>query len=122
MQALGNLKLDEDFVDVTISCQGRNIKAHKVVLSACSDYFKDVFKENPCQHPVVILQDAAFEDVEGLVRYIYRGEVDVRHERLQNFLRTADLLKIKGLAEQHMTASAEQQVANIKEEVKMITT
>ena len=42
--ALGNLKLDEDFVDVTLSCEGQSIKAHKVILSACSDYFRDVFR------------------------------------------------------------------------------
>ena len=42
--ALGNLKLDEDFVDVTLACEGRSIKAHRVVLSACSQYFKHVFK------------------------------------------------------------------------------
>ena len=42
--ALGNLKLDEDFVDVTISCEGKLIKAHKVILSACSDYFRDLFR------------------------------------------------------------------------------
>ena len=45
--ALGNLKLDEDFVDVTISCEGKLIKAHKVILSACSDYFRDLFRVNP---------------------------------------------------------------------------
>ena len=42
--ALGNLKLDEDFVDVTLACEGRTIKAHRVVLSACSSYFKHIFK------------------------------------------------------------------------------
>ncbi len=62
-----------------------------------------LFQENPCQHPVVILRDAAFIDVDGLVRYIYRGEVDVKQDRLQSFLRTAELLKIKGLAEQNLS-------------------
>ena len=42
--ALGNLKLDEDFVDVTLACDGKTIKAHRVVLSACSSYFKHIFK------------------------------------------------------------------------------
>ena len=42
--ALGNLKLEEEFVDVTLACEGRSIKAHRVVLSACSGYFKHVFK------------------------------------------------------------------------------
>lgn len=54
---------------------------------------------------MVILRDAAFVDVEGLVRYIYRGEVDVGQDRLQGFLRTAEVLKIKGLADQGMTSS-----------------
>ena len=44
VSALGNLKLDGDFVDVTLSCEGRKIEAHKVILSACSDYFRDVFR------------------------------------------------------------------------------
>ena len=49
---------------------------------------------------MVILRDSTYADVEGLVRYIYRGEVDVEPDRLQSFLRTAELLKIKGLADQ----------------------
>lgn len=44
VSALCTLKCDEDFVDVTLSCEGRSIKAHKVILSACSDYFRDVFR------------------------------------------------------------------------------
>ena len=42
--ALDSLKTDEDLVDVTLSCEGQNVKAHKVVLSACSPYFRGVFK------------------------------------------------------------------------------
>ena len=48
--ALGNLKLDEDFVDVTLSCEGKTIKAHKVILSACSDYFRNVFRVSSSLH------------------------------------------------------------------------
>lgn len=38
------LRDDEDFVDVTFACDGRRLQAHKVVLSACSPYFKELFK------------------------------------------------------------------------------
>lgn len=42
------LRDDEDFVDVTFACDGRRLQAHKVVLSACSPYFKELFKvRNP---------------------------------------------------------------------------
>ena len=38
------LRDEEDFVDVTLACDGQRLKAHKVVLSACSPYFKELFK------------------------------------------------------------------------------
>lgn len=38
------LRDDEDFTDVTIACEGQRLQAHKVVLSACSPFFKDLFK------------------------------------------------------------------------------
>ena len=34
----------EDFVDITLSAEGGALKAHKVVLSACSPYFRDILK------------------------------------------------------------------------------
>lgn len=46
VSALDSLKCSEDLVDVTLTCEGRNIKAHKVILSACSPYFRNVFKVN----------------------------------------------------------------------------
>lgn len=36
----------EDFVDVTIACDGKKFTAHKVVLSACSPYFRSLLKVN----------------------------------------------------------------------------
>lgn len=42
--ALGSLKAEQDLVDVTLTCGGKSVKAHKVILSACSPYFRAVFK------------------------------------------------------------------------------
>ena len=36
-------------MDVTLAAGGRHLQAHKVVLSACSEYFQSVFAANPCQ-------------------------------------------------------------------------
>ena len=58
---------------------------------------------------MVILRDASFTDVEGLVRYVYRGEVDVQPDQLQSFLSTAELLKIKGLADQNICGAGNQE-------------
>lgn len=42
--AFDSLRSDEDLVDVTLSCEGKRIRAHKMLLSACSTYFRDLFK------------------------------------------------------------------------------
>lgn len=42
--AFGSLRTGEDLVDVTLSCEGKRIRAHKMLLSACSSYFRDLFK------------------------------------------------------------------------------
>ena len=39
-----HLKEDGDFVDVTLACNSQQFTAHKVVLSACSPYFKNLLK------------------------------------------------------------------------------
>ncbi|CAG4937712.1 unnamed protein product [Colias eurytheme] len=97
VSALDSLKCSEDLVDVTLTCEGRNIKAHKVILSACSPYFRNVFKENPCQHPVIILKDVSADDILSLLSYMYQGEVFIEESKLSSFLHTAALLQIKGL-------------------------
>lgn len=38
----------ESLVDVTLSCEGQFIKAHKIVLSACSPYFQVSMKLHVC--------------------------------------------------------------------------
>ena len=50
-----NLRMDLDFLDVTIFCSGVQVKAHKVILSACSDTFRNLLKKNPAQNPVIVL-------------------------------------------------------------------
>ncbi|XP_059487831.1 zinc finger and BTB domain-containing protein 14-like isoform X27 [Neocloeon triangulifer] len=91
------LRCDRDLVDVTLSCEGKKIPAHKMLLSACSSYFKSLFKENPCQHPVIIFRNVAFDDLMALVDFMYKGEVNVEQEQLASFLNTAELLEVQGL-------------------------
>ncbi|XP_008467568.1 protein tramtrack, beta isoform-like isoform X1 [Diaphorina citri] len=95
---LDSLRTDGDLVDVTILCDGRKITAHKVILSACSSYFRTIFRENPCQHPVVILKDINYEDIEAVLCFVYQGTVYISKSRMDSFLKTAESLQIKGLA------------------------
>ncbi|EZA58968.1 broad-complex core protein isoforms 1/2/3/4/5 isoform X3 [Ooceraea biroi] len=97
--AFDMLRTDEELVDVTLSCEGKRIRAHKMLLSACSTYFRDLFKENPCPHPVIIFRNVKFEDLAALINFIYQGEVNVLQEQLASFLTTAELLAVQGLTD-----------------------
>lgn len=91
---------DESLVDVTLACsEGASIRAHKVVLSACSSYFQTLFLDHPTQHPIVILKDVPFAELRTLVDFMYKGEVNVEYCQLSALLKTAESLKVKGLAE-----------------------
>ncbi|XP_076394493.1 uncharacterized protein LOC105661931 isoform X1 [Megachile rotundata] len=88
----------EQFVDVTLACEGRSLKCHKMILSSCSDYLADLLRENPCQHPIILMKDLKFWEIEALVKFMYRGEVNVAHDKLPQLLNAAEALQVKGLA------------------------
>lgn len=89
----------ETFTDVTLAVENQLLKAHKMVLSACSPYFQSLFVNHQEKHPIVILKDVPFADMKSLLDFMYRGEVSVDQERLTAFLKVAESLKIKGLTE-----------------------
>ncbi|XP_014271813.1 protein tramtrack, beta isoform isoform X2 [Halyomorpha halys] len=90
---------DEAFVDVTLAVEGQFLRAHKMVLSACSPYFQALFVGHPDKHPIVILKDVPYSDMRSLLDFMYRGEVSVDQDRLTAFLKVAESLRIKGLTE-----------------------
>ncbi|XP_043189684.1 protein bric-a-brac 2-like isoform X7 [Amphibalanus amphitrite] len=93
-----SLRQDEELVDITLCCEGRKIKAHRMMLSACSPYFRDLFKDNPCQHPLFFLKDTSYVDIAAVIEFVYKGEVNVLQSQLASFLKTAELLQVKGLS------------------------
>jgi len=94
-----HLRDEKSFTDVTLACEGQTCKAHKMVLSACSPYFKSLLEENPSKHPIIILKDVPYNHLQSILEFMYAGEVNVSQEQLPAFLKTADRLKVKGLAE-----------------------
>jgi len=93
------LRQAEDFVDVTLSVGGRSLKCHKVVLSASSPYFAQLFTGSQSNHQIVILNDINFADLEIVVEYMYRGEVSVKQEQLDSIMQVAEALGVRGLVD-----------------------
>lgn len=95
-------------MDVTLACDGSSIKAHKMVLSACSPYFQSLFFDNPCQHPIIIMRDVKWSELKAIVEFMYKGEIKVSQAEIGPLLRVAEMLKIRGLTDvngEHETGS-----------------
>ncbi|XP_066959268.1 longitudinals lacking protein, isoforms A/B/D/L-like isoform X4 [Macrobrachium rosenbergii] len=101
-----NLLASESLVDVTLFAEGHLLKAHKVVLSACSPYFQTLFAQTTDKHPIVILKDVKHDELKALLEYMYRGEVNVAQDQLGPLIKTAESLKIKGLADGSSSSSS----------------
>merc|ERR1719461_2136224 len=70
-----------------------------MVLSACSSYFEKLFINFSEPNQIVILKDTSFLDISAIIDFMYRGEINVSQDRLSSLLKTAENLKVKGLAE-----------------------
>lgn len=97
LQTLSEHLQDELLVDVTLSCEGQFLKAHKVVLSSCSPYFMELFKVHQGSNPCIILNGFRIEILKFVLSFMYDGEVKVGESDLEELLTAAEVLKIKGL-------------------------
>ena len=100
-ETLRGLFEDSDFCDVTLVCSdGRQILAHKAVLSAGSEFFNKLLKQNKHAHPLVYLHSLPQYLVLPLVGFVYLGACEVEQEAIESFLKTATILGVKGLMAQ----------------------
>jgi len=97
--AFRELREDKDFFDVTLACDDEQIQAHKVILSACSPFFRSVLRRNPHAHPLLYLKGVRYSDLTSVLNFMYHGEVNVAQEELNSFLAVAEDLKVKGLTQ-----------------------
>ena len=51
-----SLWVEKSFTDVSLTTACTTFQAHKLVLSACSPYFRSLFMANPSKHPVVFVK------------------------------------------------------------------
>jgi len=102
--AFRELRDDKDFFDVTIACDDEQIQAHKVILSACSPFFRNILRRNPHEHPLLYLKGVKYTDLQSVLNFMYHGEVNVAQEELNSFLAVAEDLRVKGLTQNQSQA------------------
>jgi hypothetical protein len=123
--AFRDLRNDSDFFDVTLACSDessvnnsagseasrppthKTVRAHKVILSSCSIFFKDLLRSMTVAgsnvQPLIFLRGIRFEDLQSILDFMYFGEVNIEQEKLNTFLAVAEELRVKGLSQNEAT-------------------
>jgi len=97
--AFRDIRNEKDFFDVTLACEDSQLDAHKVILSACSPFFRSILRRNPHNHPLLYLKGVKYNELLSILNFMYLGEVNVSQEDLNSFLAVAEELKVKGLTQ-----------------------
>ena len=103
------LREEKDFFDVSLVCEDSGqVEAHKVVLAACSPFFKEVLRRNPHQHPLIYLKGVKFSDLASILNFMYLGEASIAQDDLNKFLAVSEDLQIKGLTQEEKSVPCPQ--------------
>ena len=98
--SFGQLRDCKEFFDITL-CSGNGedcVQAHKVILAACSPFFRRVLaKLNGQQNPFIYLKGVKMADLTAVLSFMYQGKVSVAQNALDSFLSVAEDLEVKGL-------------------------
>ena len=99
---LQDMMSSDTFTDVTLICDDqKQLKVHKVILSAFSSVFKNIFTQNNL--PLIYLRGIDYSEMESIIQFIYLGETAFYEERLEVLLKVAKDLDIKLLSKDDST-------------------
>ena len=100
-RSIRNLYKDEYFTDVTLlTCEGKQIKAHKVILSSSSEFFKNILTQNLHESPLIYLKDITYDNLQLIINFIYLGECEVSVMDVNGFIDVGKELQVEGLMEE----------------------
>ena len=100
-KSFGLFRSEEYLYDVRLMTEDyHEVSAHKLVLSACSEYFRNIFKKSNKQDTLICLDGVTNSDLKNVLDYIYLGELQIYQDKLDRFLAVAAKLKLEGLLNQ----------------------
>jgi len=101
--AFKNLQEDEHFSDITLICeQNKKLKVHKIIISACSSFFRNILVDLPPGHLYLFVDGVGYEDLAAAIKFMYNGHTLVQKDNLDEFIKVCKKLEIEGLSEPDM--------------------
>lgn len=95
---LKELLNENKFVDCTLKVGDRSFPCHRLIMAACSPYFREIFftedgKEIPDTKEVV-LEDVNPAILDMVVQYLYSAEIDLNDDNVQDIFAVANRFQI----------------------------
>ena len=101
-ESFRQLREQNEFIDVTLACDDyQQFDAHKVILSAGSQFFRNLLQRIKHLHPFIYLKGIEKAVLENILDFLYNGEVRINKEDLETFMKVARELQIRGLESSH---------------------
>lgn len=99
LKSINRLRKEKKLCDITLKVRDREFCAHRVVLSACSDYFSAMFTGDleESHQSIVELQGLDPDTMEFLLDFVYTESIQVSVENVQALLPAACLLQLEGV-------------------------
>ena len=97
-EAFRSLRKDEHLSDVTLACEEHQFQTHKVVLSAGSSFFERILETHKHPSPLIFLKGMEAKILDRLLDFMYHGNVELKQEELEIFLKSGEELGLRGLA------------------------
>ncbi|XP_066965378.1 longitudinals lacking protein, isoforms H/M/V-like isoform X1 [Macrobrachium rosenbergii] len=116
LEYLRQLYEEGRFVDVGLECEGRQVKAHKAVISACSPYLEGLLKGNPARSHLIKFNGYSYTSLRAVIDFMYNGKVMVEQEQLAAFLKLGRALQVRGILD--IAAQCEEAGLTTAEETK----
>lgn len=116
LEYLRQLYEEGRFVDVGLECEGRQVKAHKAVISACSPYLEGLLKGNPARSHLIKFNGYSYNSLRAVIDFMYNGKVMVEQEQLAAFLKLGRALQVRGILD--IAAQCEEAGLTTAEETK----
>ncbi|XP_071965605.1 kelch-like protein 9 [Antedon mediterranea] len=95
LHVMAELWKEKQLNDVVLAVDIKKIGAHKLVLSACSDFFRQMFtKDSEDELFEYSLHGIEYETLSVLLEFIYTTKLHVSFNNVEELLKAADYLKI----------------------------
>jgi len=118
-ESFKRLREEQNYFDVTLACDDDyQIQAHKIILSAGSPFFNDIFRKTEHPSPFIYFKGIKGVELEQVLDFLYNGEAYISQQELNKFLETAQELQVKGLQSNDEDESSQNRTVKTKSNVE----